>query len=336
MLKTRISEVVLTKEQKEYALKEMQKVKVIDKKSEVSILYERELLCRLNSPFIVNMYLCFQDHENLYLLMDFLSGGDMRYHICKNRKFSEKQTQFFIACIILGLEYIHSKNIIHRDIKPENIYLTLETDVKIGGLGLTKNLDPNKLYATTKIKDHAYLSPEIILLTSPKDKKGQKESDILKVNSNFLSDILLNRKVSKESDLWALGCILFELYTLKKAFPDRDLVIINKKINDLLSDEVIAELQTSVANINNLTVQSTTTMAKFEKLLDASQGDIKQLISLLDRAGNDFSKLSNNLNTLVADKEFKKKLYTSVDAIDLLSKNLNKNLLVKKKQPSYF
>lgn len=65
--------------------------------------------------------------------MDVLNGGDLRYHICKHRKFSEEQTSnlstmlkllgFFIACLIAGLEYVHNKNIIHRDIKPENLVL---------------------------------------------------------------------------------------------------------------------------------------------------------------------------------------------------------------------
>ena len=98
----------------------------------------------------------------------------------------------------------------------------------------------------------------------------------------------------------------------------------NKKINDLLSDEVIADLQKSVSNINDLTAKSNETMEKFDKLLDASHGDIKQLIGLLDRTGNDFSKLSTNLNKLISDKEFKNKLYSTADSLELLSKNLNK------------
>merc|ERR1740139_204913 len=60
--------------------------------------------------------------------MDYLSGGDLRYHICRHRYFSEEITKFFVACLVMGLEYIHEKNIIHRDIKPEN--LVLEEDGK--------------------------------------------------------------------------------------------------------------------------------------------------------------------------------------------------------------
>jgi serine/threonine protein kinase len=83
----------------------------------------------VNSSFIVNMKTAFQDRENLYLIMDLLQGGDLRFHFCKNRKFTEEQTsntrirllEFFIACILLSLEYLHRNSIIHRDIKPENL-----------------------------------------------------------------------------------------------------------------------------------------------------------------------------------------------------------------------
>ncbi len=69
------------------------------------------------------MIFCFQDRENLYLVMDLLTGGDLRYHICKYKRFSEEQTKFFVACILLALDYLHSNNILHRDIKPENLVL---------------------------------------------------------------------------------------------------------------------------------------------------------------------------------------------------------------------
>ena len=74
-----------------YALKEMQKVKVIDKRSEKSIKYERELLSRLHHPFIVNMIYSFQDYDNLYLVLDYLDGGDLRYHITRTSHFTEDQ-----------------------------------------------------------------------------------------------------------------------------------------------------------------------------------------------------------------------------------------------------
>ena len=109
-------------------MKEMSKARIITKRSVKSVINERQILAQLQNPFIVNMYYAFQDRENLYLVMDYLSGGDLRYHICKNRRFNEETTRFFVACLVSGLEYFHEKNIIHRDIKPEN--LVVETDGK--------------------------------------------------------------------------------------------------------------------------------------------------------------------------------------------------------------
>ncbi len=75
-----------------YALKQMSKAKIIEKKSERSIKYERDLLAKIHHPFIVNMHFAFQDYENLYLVMDLLNGGDLRYHLSRNKNFTEEQT----------------------------------------------------------------------------------------------------------------------------------------------------------------------------------------------------------------------------------------------------
>ena len=138
----------------------MSKLKIIDKKSEKSIKYERELLSHLKHPFIINMYYAFQDNKNLYLVMDFLSGGDLRYHICKNRKFTEEQTKFFLCNIILGLEYIHNKRVIHRDIKPENLILDENGYIRITDFGISK-IFSNSNYKETS-GTPGYMSPEVI------------------------------------------------------------------------------------------------------------------------------------------------------------------------------
>ena len=143
-----------------FALKEMSKRKILDKKSEKSINSERKFLSILNHPFIVNMHYAFQDNDNLYLVMDMLSGGDLRYHCSRYRSFSEEQTRFFIACITYSLEYIHSNNVIHRDIKPENLVLDDKGYVRVTDFGIAKYNTADNSSETSGTP--GYMSPEVM------------------------------------------------------------------------------------------------------------------------------------------------------------------------------
>lgn len=98
----------------------------------------------------------------------------------------------------------------------------------------------------------------------------------------------------------------------------------NKKINDLLSDQVIAELKMSVHNVNALTGQTSDTMVKLNDLLDTSKGDIRQLMVMMDKATTDFNMLSYNLNSIIGDPKFKPTLYSTADSFDKLAQNINK------------
>lgn len=97
-----------------------------------------------------------------------------------------------------------------------------------------------------------------------------------------------------------------------------------KKINDILTDETIADLKKTIANINSLTVRSSLTFDKVDALLDSSKADIEQLLSMTQQATDDFSKLSANINNIIGDKEFKTTVMSTADSVDKLSKNLNK------------
>ena len=151
----------MKKNNKRYALKEMSKVRIIDRHSEKSIKGERDFLSILLHPFIVNMVCSFQDYENLYLVMDLLTGGDLRYHLCKIRHFSEEETKFFIACLLLGLEYIHSNNIIHRDIKPENLVSDENGYIRITDFGVAKIRKKDNSSETSGTP--GYMAPEVLL-----------------------------------------------------------------------------------------------------------------------------------------------------------------------------
>lgn len=98
----------------------------------------------------------------------------------------------------------------------------------------------------------------------------------------------------------------------------------NKKVNDILTDETIADLKKTIANVNALTARTSVTFDKVDALLDSSKADIEQLLAMTQQATDDFSKLSENVNNIIGDKEFKTKLMSTTDSVDALARNLNK------------
>ena len=156
----KVWKVELKKTNQEYAMKEISKLKIIDKNSEKNIKSERNLLSKMCHPFIITMHYSFQDNENLYLILDLLSGGDLRYHINKKIKFTEEQAKFIIGCTILGLEYCHKNYIIHRDIKPENLLLDENGYIKISDFGIAKIQIENNKNETSGTP--GYMAPEVL------------------------------------------------------------------------------------------------------------------------------------------------------------------------------
>ncbi len=138
----------------------MSKVKIIDNQNIKNIKNERDLLSKLNHPFIVNMHFSFQNSNYLYLVMDLLTGGDLRYHLFHRKSFNEEQSKFFISCVILGLEYCHSNLIIHRDIKPENVILDSYGYAHITDFGIAKMQQPNNSNETSGTP--GYMAPEVL------------------------------------------------------------------------------------------------------------------------------------------------------------------------------
>lgn len=143
-----------------FALKEMSKTRIMDKKCENTILLERDLLSKMNHPFIVNMHFSFQDMNSLYLVMDLITGKDLRYHLSKLKKFTAEQSKFFLACTILGLEYIHYNKILHRDIKPDNLVLDKDGYVKITDFGISRRMD--KIVPGESSGTPGYMAPEVM------------------------------------------------------------------------------------------------------------------------------------------------------------------------------
>ena len=106
------------------------------------------------------MHFAFQDRENLYLVMDLLLGGDLRYHIARQRKFSENETKFFVGCLLLALEVVHGNVIIHRDIKPENLVFDSEGFLRLTDFGIARFWSPDNASETSGTP--GYMAPEVM------------------------------------------------------------------------------------------------------------------------------------------------------------------------------
>ncbi|CAD8169174.1 unnamed protein product [Paramecium octaurelia] len=144
----------------EFALKEMIKAKIISKRSVNSVMNEKYLLEHLKHPFLVNMHYAYQDRENLFLVLDLLRGGDLRYHIGRQKRFTEEQTKFFVCCILLSLQYLHQNGIIHRDIKPENLVFDKDGYLRLTDLGVARlNKDSS---ASDTSGTPGYMAPEVM------------------------------------------------------------------------------------------------------------------------------------------------------------------------------
>ena len=148
------------KKSQEFAMKEMSKALILEKNCLSSILYERDLLSNFSHPFIINMIFSFQDNNNVYLVMNLVTGGDLRYQLIKNHTFPEKHSKFLIACLVLGLEAIHANDIIHRDIKPENLILNNKGYLKITDFGIAKKKENQNL--TEDLGNNGYMATEVM------------------------------------------------------------------------------------------------------------------------------------------------------------------------------
>jgi serine/threonine protein kinase len=127
---------------KSFAIKSLSKASILKRKSGlVSIFTELKILASISHTFICNSHYAFQDEAYLYLVLDLARGGDLRYNLsASGGRFSETRAKFYIAQVILALEYLHRIGIIHRDVKPENLLLNDDGYIKLADFGVSKVL----------------------------------------------------------------------------------------------------------------------------------------------------------------------------------------------------
>jgi serine/threonine protein kinase SCH9 len=173
--------------QRIYAMKVLSKKVIVQKKEVAHTLGERNILVRTattESPFIVGLKFSFQTPADLYLVTDYMSGGELFWHLQKEGRFNETRAKFYVAELILALEHLHRHDIVYRDLKPENILLDANGHIALCDFGLSKaNLvgsdTTNTFCGTTE-----YLAPEVLL-----DEHGY----------------------TKMVDFWSLGVLVFEM-----------------------------------------------------------------------------------------------------------------------------
>lgn len=121
-----------------FAMKAIKKDMVAQRNQKIHTQAERKILENMKSPFIVQLHYAFQSDSRLYLVMDFMIGGELFFHLRREKRFTVEKTRLYAAQIILALEYLHRKNIVYRDLKPENILVGGDGYLKITDFGLSK------------------------------------------------------------------------------------------------------------------------------------------------------------------------------------------------------
>lgn len=150
-----------------YAMKTMSKRRIKMKKSEQLAINERQALAAVESPFVVNLKYSFHSKDDVFLILDLMTGGDLGYHLHQKGRFPKKECLYYSARIMLGLQALHDKQYVYRDLKPENCLLAEDGRVRITDLGLATRITPT-LHGAAGTR--GYWAPEMLR----RDKKGRR------------------------------------------------------------------------------------------------------------------------------------------------------------------
>jgi serine/threonine protein kinase len=189
--------------QKIYAMKVLNKKAIIERNELEHTKAEKNILQKLVHPFLVNLYFSFQTEDKVVFVMDYVNGGELFFHLQKDRKFPEDRVRFYIAEIVLGLEYLHDNGVLYRDLKPENLLLTDEGHICMTDFGISKEgLESDDARTATFCGTPEYLAPEV-----------------LECNG-----------YGKAVDWWSLGTLMFEMLTGLPPFYCQDVQVMYSKI----------------------------------------------------------------------------------------------------------
>ncbi|KAG7096921.1 Serine/threonine-protein kinase [Marasmius oreades] len=218
-----------------YAMKTLKKEEMLKKDQLAHVRAERDVLAESNSPWVVQLFYSFQDPSYLYLIMEFLPGGDLMTMLIKYDTFSEDVTRFYMAECVLAIEAVHKLGFIHRDIKPDNILIDKDGHIKLSDFGLStgfhKQHDSNYYQrllesatrksqtpvSATQAARNSVMVNSINLTISNKDEIATWKANRRKLAYSTVGtpdyiapEIFLQQGYSNECDWWSLGAIMFE------------------------------------------------------------------------------------------------------------------------------
>lgn len=176
------------KDKKQYALKYINKDKCIKMKAVDNIIQERRLLEELDFPLICNLRYAFQDDENMFMVLDLMLGGDLRFHLDRQGAMKEEAVKFYVGEIGLALNHLHERKVIHRDLKPDNVLLDSNGHAHLTDFNIAVPFTDKPLTAVAG--SMAYMAPEVLR------KKG------------YFASV----------DWWSLGVTAYELLFAKRPF----------------------------------------------------------------------------------------------------------------------
>merc|ERR1719346_500722 len=160
-----------------YAMKILRKADMVAKEQVAHVRAERDILVEADHQWVVKMYYSFQDPINLYLIMEFLPGGDMMTLLMKKDTLSEECSQFYVMETALAIDYIHKVGFIHRDIKPDNLLLDSRGHIKLSDFGLCTGLKKSHRTEFYKNLSHAAIKlSDFAGPGGPMDSKRRAES----------------------------------------------------------------------------------------------------------------------------------------------------------------
>ena len=190
-----------------YAIKKIKKYILVIKNQIRHVLNEQIIMSKASSPWIVDLKASFQEDEYLYLVMEYLPGGDLMNLLIQKDILTEKEAKFYISELILAIESIHNLDCIHRDIKPDNILIDKNGHIKLSDFGLAKISD--KLYEKEDEKYKNFLQNK----NSEKNHKMTHNKNFSCVGTAYYvaPEVLKKKGYDKDIDWWSVGIIFFEM-----------------------------------------------------------------------------------------------------------------------------